>query len=203
MEDELEKCCTNCKYNYGTYACDIKDKETHCFKCHVADGYSCFLSKDSEYPKTRCIDCIHYSKSPHDSPCSECFDYSNLETKEEPRKKKKSEGSPFVKSCKNCKYSSRSFFNDEPCCSCNTSYSEFAPKVVLGEEPRIEIVDDIEGGMEQEADELKNELTKAVESFSCSFSPCKLCDNYQGGEQTSCDGCCYYYPSKFKLRGAK
>ena len=68
------KDCSLCKYDYGNFSCNIKDKELHCLHCCIDKDY--LLPKDEPYPALSCETCEHYKTSLFTEPCKDCRDYS-------------------------------------------------------------------------------------------------------------------------------
>ena len=197
---DMTRVCSNCKYNYGTFTCDEKDKNVHCYKCH---GFNMFLSKDKEYPKHKCIDCFHYKTGPNEEPCSMCVDYSLYEGRVEKRKRKM---------CADCKHSKKAGW-EEPCASCfkkdkweepsAPSQSENEGEVVTIPNSDVVIVDDVSevSPAGNGAENLKETISNAVNNFHFSLDPCKMC-KYESDEST-CKTCCYFYASEFELKEMK
>lgn len=156
------KFCTNCKYNYIGYTCDIKDKELHCWKC--AD-FCNFLSKSEEYPKTKCSDCKYADKDlQNDRPCKTCNNYSHFLGKtsyyHSPRKPIQVESSEPV------------IIVDDIESTCNQ------------DSPTSET-------SETGADKIKEMIATAVNNFHFSLDPCKMC-KYESDENTCKTCCYYY-----------
>ena len=173
--NDSEKVCVNCKYNYGEYTCDIKDKEMHCLHCSADDkgGFTRFLDKRCEYPPTKCKDCSFYRVKISEAPCCSCLDYSKFKDIASPHPRRKS---------KQIESSEPVFIVDDIESSANQ------------DSPTSET-------SETGADKIKEMISTAVNNFHFSLDPCKMC-KYESDENT-CKSCCYYYASEFELKEVK
>lgn len=165
--------CSNCKYNYSEYTCEEKDKYLHCWKC---TGFSNFLSKSEEYPKTECSDCKYADRDlQNDSPCKSCNNYSNFNSNktESPRPREKliqvESSEPVI------------IYDDV-----ESSTNQDSPTSETSETG---------------ADKMKEMIATAVNNFHFSLDPCKMC-KYESDENT-CKTCCYYYASEFEPKEMK
>lgn len=252
---ELERTCSNCKYDMSVYSCSTKEKIMHCYRCSARDeGRNQFLSREADYPSLDCKDCRHSKKEYSEAPCSECVEHSNFE-----KKRKKTSPTPSSsesekpteesvptcagcaydfresvwtncekdyknknmycgschkrgveenrlmvyytkkldkRDCKNCKHYNESFYQSgTPCSECDrySNYDEAKPT------PMFE--DDISA---EETQSVVKNVNDAVADLAFGMNPCTACEfSETDNEDSNCKGCCFNFPSKFKLRGAK
>ena len=194
--------CAKCFY----FEKDIDEEP--CSTCKSIERGEIDKFKSAQSPNDPCYGCFYDFRNyrgnhkDKDMMCGSCHRHLNRVNYTEVR----------LFSCENCKHRKEDVFTS--CTMCNdcdrySNYEEDLSKKEEGPRPKKEPKPKkigpifIEDDMEQEETELKDSLTQAVNNFSFSFSPCKMCESYDSGEQGDCDGCCYFYASKFKLRCKK